>query len=194
MITVTRYFSIRELDQLATLIGAKWKYLASAGFEGHPQAVWPIYACGGSQQIGLWSEYTSDNFGDFEEEFNELHVVEPADDLAKAVRDGKVFVQHHGLEVKDILIGRTEVTMTERGADLFSLTCDSAVSFAFSDGFVTVTKATDITCLLRVGFAKEREDICIPDYTVEWLGEPELGVECRQTTRLIPISTLLAEA
>lgn len=189
-------FDRTSLHNLAALIGERWRLVTGdplAEKPGHLFSWDNVVVASTAKVIRIHTELLVLDFEGYEEEYPILSVAADVGGLDAAQRDGRAFFQHQGEEIVQIHVIREVITQMMHGEQTWIFTTDYGVVFELARGAISVAKAGHHSEALDVAIADALDAVDIPDRSVEWDWDNELGEEYRVAREFIPIGTLLTE-
>lgn len=192
--TGTVQFDRASLHALADLVAAPWRFVTGEPLPERPGSLLAfddvVLAVEG-HEVTLHSELVDLGFEGFAAEYPHLTVLVGADGLDEAGNPGEACSEHQGAEVVEILVVRETITASRDGGAAWVYCTDIGLVFDLSGGALGVVKASHHNAALLVSIADSVAALDLPDRTIEWDGERELGAQYRSTREFIPLATLL---
>lgn len=193
--TATSHIDVVSLQRLSTTIGTRWRFITGRPLAQRPGsliAIGIVVAATDAGEFSILNEMDVLRFEGFEEEYPRLSVRDADVNLLKASRaSGHVFFHHDGQEVRRVLIVREEITALRRGEVEWVYSTDIGVIFELFDGAVGVAKAGHHDEVMFISFADTVDELDLPDRTIEWDWDNELGEEYRTRRDFLDVQSLL---
>jgi hypothetical protein len=193
--TACTHFDGSSLQRLAGLVGAKWRFVTGDTLPerrpGSLAAFDAVIAAVEGRAVAVCSRLGTLDFEGYEEEYPFL-TIEDADPsaLEQLRKSGRMFFQKSGMEVRRVHIVREEITALRDGEVEWIYRTDVGVVFELSGAAVGIVKSSHHVEALFVSIGDSVDALDLPDRTIEWDWDNELGEEYRTRRDLIPLELL----
>ncbi len=177
-----------SLNNLATLLGARWQYLGGAELWDRLSAS-QAFIVTDAGDLSIEADIAYMDFEGFEDNYSYLRAIPGAQNLARARTRGYLYYFHTGQAVTDILIVRDEVSEVRYGQTAWEFSFDSAIVFQLQHAVIAITKFPHSELFL-ITHAQTLDQLDVISRFDEW--EDELGVAHASARTIIPIRELLA--
>jgi len=181
-----------SLSSLAKLRDATLEFIAGRALwnhETHMHGDNVIFVTDGAM-ITVWGDTEDWQFEGFDETYSILRVTSGDMGLLNDARDeGNVYVQHSGERITGISIARETITEERDGQIAWTYVTDVAVVMDLETVRLCIAKDSHHDELLKVVFSSLSSALTVPEAIGGW--RPELGVEYRRSTDVLPLDGLL---
>lgn len=193
--TATTHFDHASLRRLSSAVGARWRYVTGDPLAQRPGsliAFGVVVAATDACELVVHSDLGVLDFEGYDEEYPRLSVADPDPSEVEASRtSGRLFFGSSGKEVRKVDIVREEIASLRDGAVEWVYSTDIGVVFELTDGAIGIVKAGHHDDALIVSFGESADTLDLPDRTIEWDWDNELGEEYRTRRDFIPLESLL---
>ncbi|MCB0914623.1 MAG: hypothetical protein H6525_09195 [Actinobacteria bacterium] len=180
-----------SLELLAALPGKRWQFVTGEPLAERPGSLAAfdevIVALEGIA-LAVKSALRVLNFEGFEDDYPRLDVVPataPAVDRAR--KSGRLSYLNRGAVVSRVYIVRERLSQLCNGEVQWTYSTDIGVVFELSGVAVAVVKASHHVEALQVSFGASVQELDLPDRTIEWNWDNEIGQEYRTSREFIDI-------
>lgn len=193
--TAATHFERASLQRLAGAVGTRWRFITGDPLAQRPGSLIAfglVVAATDACELGVHSDLGVLDFEGYDEEYPRLSVADPDPSALQALRtSGRLFFQNSGEQVRKVAIVREEIASLRDGVVQWVYSTDIGVVFELSEGAVAIVKAGHHDDALIVAFGASADALDLPDRTIEWDWDNELGEEYRTRRDFIPLESLL---
>lgn len=187
----TAHFDRSSLQLLASVIGTSWRFATGTPLAQRPGsliAVGQTFVATDACQLDIRSELDVLRFEGFDEDYPRL-VVGSAERsaLEGARRSGRLTFRGRGETVEHVYIVREEITSLRNEEVQWVYSSDIALVFELSRCFVGIAKAGHHDEVMFVSFGASVDELDLPDRTIEWDWDNEIGQEYRTSREFLDI-------
>jgi hypothetical protein len=195
--TVNRKLTSTHLDAesvrlLASVVGEKWRFITGEPLPERPgslAAFDEVAIAFEGASLMLRSELGVLDFEGFKNEYPKLSVRAADPDLLEDARhSGRLTFLNRGELVRRVFIVREEITSLRNDQVQWVYSTDIGVIFEVAGAAVGIVKASHHIEALHVSFAASIEELDLPDRTIEWDWDNELGEEYETSRDFIDVS------
>ena len=193
----TTHFDDGSLRRLRDFVGGRWNFVTGDPLPEQPGCLaafdYVIAAIEG-RTATVHSRLALADFEGYEGEYPRLSVGDTDPEALEAWRkSGRTFFCNSGQTVRSVLIVREEITALRDGDVQWVYSTDIGVVFELSEGALGIVKASHHIEALRVSFGDTVDALDLPDRTIEWDWDNELGEEYRTMREFIDVQSLLTD-
>lgn len=191
----TTYFDEPSLRRLASLVGARWRFITGDPLPERPGCLYAfdsvIVAVDGAA-IDLSSTLVVLDFEGVPEDYPLLGVRDAQPDAIEAAsKAGRMSFNNQGADIRRVVVVRERITYARGGANMWDYSSDIGVIFEVQTGAIGVSKASHHIEALFVSFGETIGDLDLPDRTIEWDWDNELGEEYQTSREFLDVLDLL---
>ncbi len=191
----TSHLDAGSLQLLVALLGKQWQFVTGEPLAERPgslAAFDEVLVALEGDAVAVKSTLCLLDFEGFEDEYPQLDVV-PADTPAmnRARKSGRLSYLNRGAVVSRVDIVRERLSQLRNGEVQWTYSTDIGVVFELSGVAVAVVKASHHVEALQVSFGASVEELDLPDRTIEWDWDNEIGQEYRTSREFIDILDIL---
>ncbi len=190
------YLDSASIKALRELVGQRWDGVTgdlAPEAPGLTLSAWAeVTANIGGRAWTFSSRMIGSDFEGFEEDYPVLHVSADGSRMEAETAAGRVFHQHRGQSVEAIFIVRETISHSVGGEEEWEFGTDYAVVFELSSGAVGIFKGGHHDEALFVNIADDVDSLVIPDRSIEWSWDNQLGEHHEVRRVWVPLGEIAA--
>ena len=191
----TSHLDAQSLKLLAALLGKQWQFVTGEPLPERPgsmAAFDEVLVAVDGDAVAVQSALRLLDFEGSDDEYPQLGVV-PTDTRAldRARKSGRLSYRNRGAVVSQVYIVRERLSQLRNGEVQWTYSTDIGVVFGLSGVAVAVVKASHHVEALQVSFGASVEELDLPDRTIEWDWDNEIGQEYRTRRDFIDVRDCL---